>query len=451
MRISGISEGELDGRTGWFIELRWLAIAGVATIITVAVYLLAVNLPLLPLYGGTVLLFLCNCIFLLYNNSLKKEERGPRWIKKINLFANVQVLTDLVILTYFLHFSGSLENPFVFYFVFHMVIASILLSNRAAYLHATLAGLLLGLVVSGEYFGVLQHYHLSGFSSAEHFYGKKYLAGYYFVLCSTLYITVFMATSIVNRLREGESRLAEQDGLKSRYVLTVSHELKSSISTIQSCLKVVLDGLTGPVSEKSREFISRAETRSRSMLIFVKDLLDLSSIRAEKDMQRNAVSFFDITGRAVDQLRPRLNEKKIDFRVETKLQVPVVFVNEEAIERVVVNLIENALRYTPACGKISIILVNSGGFIEMEVSDNGIGIAEEDLMHLFEDFYRAKNARAMEKDGTGLGLSIVKQILESHSGKIWVESQLGKGSKFIMALPEYVQREQEGQEVKRVK
>ena len=439
MRISGISEKELDVRIKWFIDLRWLAVIGVAAVITGARYLLFIKLPVIPLYSGVGLLFLYNWVFLVYSRKLQMKEQDARWFKKVNIFANLQVFADLLILTYFVHFSGSLENPFVFYFIFHMVIASILLSNKAAYLHATMVMVLLGLVVSGEYFGVLQHYHLNGFVDGELFFQKRYLAGYFFVLCSTLYITIFMATSIVNRLREGEIRLAEQDRLKSLYVRTVSHDLKSSIATIQSCLKVVLNGMTGPVSEKSREFISRAENRSRSMLTFVKDLLDLSSIRADKALLRKKASFPDIVKKAADQLTPRINEKNLILEFKNGLKLATVFVNEEAIERAVINLLENALRYTPSGGKVKIALQNRSGYIELEVSDTGIGIAEEDLACLFQDFYRAKNARAMEKDGTGLGLSIVKQIVESHRGKVWVESQLGKGSKFAFSIPEYGQ------------
>ena len=432
-----ISEKELEKRIKWFIQLRWLAILGVTAVISGAKYILDINLPVIPLYAGVLVLFICNGAYSLYGNKLKLQIHDRLWFKKVDIFANFQVMADLLILTYFVHYSGSLENPFVFYFVFHMVIASILLSNRAAFLHATLVAVLLGFTVLGEYTGFLRHYHLDGFLSGELFYNKIYLIGSYIVLSSTIYITIFMTTSIVNRLREGEHALAEQSRLKSRYVLTVAHELRSSISTIQSCLKVVLDGITGPVSEKSREFVGRANNRSISMLSFVNDLLDLSGIRAEKILRRSAVSFGDIVERAVERVLPGIKEKNLVFQLKNDLKTEAVFVNEEEVERAVINLVENALRYTPSGGELKVHLENKNGYIETEISDTGIGVAEEDIGHLFEDFYRAKNARAVKKDGTGLGLPIVKQIIEAHSGKIWVESRLGKGSKFAFSIPEY--------------
>lgn len=433
---------ELEERVKWFIDLRWVAAFSLFLVISGAGFVLHIDLAILPLYAGGFLLLLCNMVFLSYYNVIISKEHTASWHKKIYYFANAQVLLDLIILTYFIHFSGGIENPFVFYFVFHMVIASILLSNLSAYVHATFVVFILGITTAGEFFGVLNHYHLNGFLSGELFFNWKYTLGNFAVIASTLYMTVFMTTSVVNNLREEEKKLAdankllaEQDRLKSQYVLTVSHDLRSSISTIESCVNLVLQGLTGPITEKTKEILERAEQRSRNLISFVKDLLDLSSIRADKNMEKSIVSLSEVAGKAVEALRYKMDQKKLKFEMKDSLAGSFALVNLDAMERVFVNLLENAIRYTPSGGRIELKLIKNDDILEVCVKDTGIGIAEEDQRGLFRDFFRAANARMLEKDGTGLGLSIVKHIIESHNGKIWLESRLGIGSSFTFSIP----------------
>lgn len=434
----------------WFISLRWIAVVGLFFVITGTRYILKIELPVFQLYLGNFVLFFYNILFFLYNRKLEiHKDTVSQYFKKANYFAKLQILLDLVTLAYLIHFSGGAENPFIFYFIFHMVVASILLSNKEAYFQSTLAVVFLGLVIMGEYFGVLPHYHLGGFipvSSAESelYLHPRYLLGIFSTFISTLYITVYFATSIVNRLRAEEAelvvankKLEEQDRLKSQYVHMVSHDLQASLSTIQSCLKVVLSGLTGSISEKSREMVARAEQRSRYLLHFVKNLLDLSKIRISKKLEKKNIILSDVIQKVTEQLKPRAAEKGLELSIKNSIGNSSVFVNPDALEQLVVNLIVNAIKYTPWSGKI---IVDCGpstkdGFIQVSIQDTGIGIPEDSLFHIFEDFYRAKNAEQMEKDGTGLGLSIVKQIVGAHKGEIWVESHVGKGSKFFFTLP----------------
>ena len=461
MKLKKISENEIQERLNhfinlrwneklkWFITLRWIAVIGLFIAITATKYIFKIELPLFYLYLGNLGLLFYNILFFFYFQRHKSQKNNNDWFKKTNCFANLQISLDLILLTYLIHFSGGAENPFIFYFVFHMVIASILLSNRAAYLQATLAVILLGAVIAGEYLKVLPHYHLDGFipmlsAGSELCLHPQYLLGVFSVFVSTLYITVYFTTSIVNRLRAEEKELAvanlkleEQDRLKSQYVLTVSHDLQSSLSTIQSCLKVVLSDLTGEISEKSREMISRAEQRSRYLLHFVKGLLDLSKMRADKELDKKPISLSETITKVIEQLKPRMEEKELSLTVENSVSGTLISANPDAMEQLFTNLISNAIRYTPWGGKITVgcQLSTVNGFIQVSVEDTGIGIPQEDLPHIFEDFYRAKNAQALEKDGTGLGLSIVKQIINSHGGEIWLESQVGKGSRVTFTLP----------------
>ena len=197
---------------------------------------------------------------------------------------------------------------------------------------------------------------------------------------------------------------------------------------------MVLDGNTGAVSEKTNELIARAEKRSELLIKFVKDLLNLSSIRARGKLERQVISLKNTCERIIDQNRILANEKKLTLKVNMNRQF-WISVNATAVEELLSNLIGNAIRYTPEGGKITLSAKSVDSEIQVAVSDTGIGIPEEDQSKIFQDFYRAKNARFFEKSGTGLGLSIAKQIVIGHGGKIWVESSIGRGTTFYFTLP----------------
>jgi two-component system sensor histidine kinase VicK len=264
------------------------------------------------------------------------------------------------------------------------------------------------------------------------------------VLASTLFIAVYMATVIVNKLRERDRQLeesnrmlAEQDRMKSRYVMTVSHDLQGSLAAIQSYLKLLSGGYTGPVPEKSMEIIQRAERRFDFLLKFVQQLLDLSQMRVERKLRPEPVSLTEIIDKEVKALNSWMIEKQIEFRLECNTSEETVFGDILAMEQLFGNLLSNAVKYSRCRGSI-VLTINEAEdpqAIEIAVSDTGIGIPAENLGNVFEDFFRAENAKETEEQGTGLGLSIVKRIVETHKGRIRVESELHKGTRFIFTLP----------------
>lgn len=426
----------------WLIKLRWIAVFGTFLIISGVQFVLGIELPLFPLYAGVLVLLICNSVFFQYNQKLKAQIEEESWLKKANRFANVQISLDLGLLIYLIYFSGSMENPFIFYFIFHMVIASILLSNKAAYLQASLAVTLLIIMSLGEYFGYLPHYHLNGFIEQELYNRSYYLAGIFFAFISTIYLTVYMATFIVNQLREREEelvvlneQLAKQDRVKSQYVATISHDLVASLSTQRNYLEALLDGLAGPFPEKARKVLVKVTQRTSNLLSFVSDLLDLSRIRTSREFTKESFSLVEAVNKIVDHLKPEIEDKNLSIDLQFPQNDAQVYANYNSIEEVLINLIKNAIRYTPSSGSIGIKITElKPECFHVTVWDTGIGIPEEDLDKIFNEFYRSKNAAQMVKDGTGLGLPIVKEIIEAHNGDIWVESQLGKGSKFTFSI-----------------
>lgn len=238
-----------------------------------------------------------------------------------------------------------------------MVIASILLSNKAAYLQATLVVFLFGISTGGESLGLLPHYHLNGLIPAERCYlDLNYFIWIYVAFSSTLYIIVYLTTTIVNKLRKREYELEAADKVKSQYVQSVAHDIKGSLSAIQSCLKVVLTGLTGPVSEKSGEMIARSERRSMSLLNFLDDLLALSKMRVTDKMEKKRVLLSELVKRVVEQLNPEIIEKGLIIIVGNIVSNSFIHANPLAIEQLFANILMNAVQYTPKGGDAHLFL-----------------------------------------------------------------------------------------------
>ena len=440
MTKPSITENELKKRIKWFIKLRWFAVIGLFIVITLSYFLLKIDIQLYSLYIVNGILLLYNTIFY-----LSYKRKIELLVKNFNSVANLQISLDLIILTVLLYFSGDLENPFISFYIFHMVIASILLTNRAAFLQATLATILLGMLSFLIYFNIIPHYHLGnvipvGFCSQT----QIYFLSKFLVLAITLYITVYMSTTIVNKLREREEEIEEanialkkQDKLKSEYVLKVSHDLKGSLSAIQSYLKVILEGYAGKVSDEAKEMIGKAEKRCFSLIDFVDDLLNLSRIRASINPAKEDISIKEMVEKVSQNLASPIEKKKINLSIKGFKNNFFVNANHRELESVFMNLLENAIKYSPTEGKIEINCKRkrNSNLVQISVSDTGIGIPDEDLPNIFNDFFRAENAKKFDIDGTGLGLSIVKQIINSMGFDITVKSQVDKGTVFIFDLP----------------
>jgi signal transduction histidine kinase len=247
----------------------------------------------------------------------------------------------------------------------------------------------------------------------------------------------------VKKLRQRERELevsnrllAEQDKMKSQYVLIVSHDIQSSLSAIDSCLQTVLQGFTDPIGERTRDMVQRANIRTRHLLRFVRDLLDISRMRTESEVPKEQVNLVEVIEKEVELFQQQSRDRRIALDFENRAGKVILQANRFSMEQLFNNLLSNALRYTPEGGSVSVILqpTNQKNVVEARIVDSGIGIDPENIPYIFDDFYRAGNAKAFTENGTGLGLAIVKRIVELHNGTIRVESGVNRGTTFIFTL-----------------
>lgn len=442
-------------RAYWLIRLRWVAIAALAVATFFSGRFLHVSLAASSLY-------ILAAVLLVYNSSQYVMLR--LWIRAavpgtataspgravagspaaapVDRLITFQISTDLLILTTILHFSGGIENPFAFFFVFHMIIASILCSRLQSYLQASLAVLLFGVLVILEAIGVLPHYPLVGFAGHGLYGSGTYVFGFLFVFSVTLYLVVYMTSSISELLRRQQedteranARLQEQDQLKNEYVLRVTHDIKGHLAAIQSCLDVLLNGLLGTLNDKQRDFAERAHRRTEKCLLFVMALLKLTRMKLSGGIQTEPFSLrqaiFDALGLAGNRAR----DKGVTLSHQVDASIEEIRGEAVLIEETITNILYNAVKYTPAGGKVSLEVKDDGASIRVSVSDTGIGVPPEAMPHIFEEFYRADNARAIERDGTGLGLAFARQVIERHGGRIWAQNNPTAGATFTFTLP----------------
>jgi len=244
-------------------------------------------------------------------------------------------------------------------------------------------------------------------------------------------------------LREANIQLKEKDRIKDEYVSRVTHDIKGHLAAITSCLYIAADESTSPLSEKQSNFVNRAVRRTAQLTDFVKELLNLTQIRLSGRLKMEAFSLPDTISKALASVATKAKEKSITVTSNVEPSLGQIVGDEFSINEMITNLLFNAVKYTPENKTVHLEAkdlpasskADQDGSVRIDIADTGIGIPAGEVGNVFNEFFRATNARKSEKDGTGLGLSIVKQIVERHGGKISVQSQEGQGTTFTVTLP----------------
>jgi signal transduction histidine kinase len=636
---------ELDAQLAWQVRLRWFSTIGILEIrlrwvaaigvlagTWIASFALNVRLETWPLYAIGVCMLVYNAALRTYldrrfayprrasgydYDSLLRfywrglEREGASEAAGFDRFVRVQLSLDWLAMILLVHFTGGVTSPLLFYFVFHLIVASILLSRQVCYFFATVAALAVGGLALLEYSGVIPAVSL-GFGSEPLQQNGAYIAGVFLFFTSSLYLSVYLTTTLTRNLRQRDEellRLQQQlseayqliqtlysvtkaasstlrldevlqvitqsaakamqvkagaimlvgesaslvdtiaasglseaylnmgpidveknhyiaqtlsssqptivantskedrlqypeatraegiasilcvpliirsraegvicvfggkpnqflssdaeflsalasagataidnarayealemaDRAKSDFVRMVTHEFRSPLSAVQSMMRLLELGIVGPLTEKQKDLVERAQRRISALLSMVGDLLELAAGKMEMlQSAKTTVNLGEIIVKISELMQPRAEEKGIVYRLEMAEEPLVLDGFADGLERVVMNLANNAVKYTPEGGSVTVKAWREGDQIRLAVSDTGIGIPEEALPRIFTEFYRAKNAKAMEVEGTGLGLVIAKDVVEQHGGQISVDSVVGKGTTFNVSLP----------------
>jgi len=442
-----------------FVALRWLAIIAIIIATLVASKAFHIGFPTLPVYIICAFMALYNLFMLIMTRSLKELKTGFV-VQRARAYGNLHILLDMVTLTAVLHFTGGIENPFIFLFVLHIIAVGIVLPYRSVYLLATEAILLVGLLVGLEYSGIIPHVNLEGFAPPEGWKDASRIGAVIVALAALLFSSAYMTTAISGELRKRqrqivelgeqllEKRTRELEQISSevakleeerrhfvRFLGVVAHDLQSPLVATQSFISYILDGFTGQITDGQKDLLERGVRRIDGLLTLITDLLDIPRIETGQiTREMREISLNEVVKRSLDGLDNVAQQKGLTLKVEMPESSPKINGANRRLQQVVTNLVSNAINYTNE-GMVLVRVTDNNNDVRVEVTDSGIGILPEDLPRLFNDFFRGSNVGSK---GTGLGLSISKRIVEAHGGRIWAESpdpETEKGSRFTFTLP----------------
>lgn len=594
----------------WLCKLRWIAGAGVILATWLARFGLGLKLAVGPLTLIGVGILGYNVLFVHWLNRLTCDLSGANIRARAQ--SRAQIAADWIAITLLIHYSGGIESPAILYFFFHIILATILLSEREAYLFAGLAIVLTVSLAGLEYMGWIPHIPIAGLLPVKLYDQSLYVNSALFFFASAVMGSVYLATRTTSRLRKREDEivalgrdrqyayerlhtlyesaqavnstlelqevlnrlthsttevmgvkactirlleaggqslclastyglrdayfqkgclLVEQNPLvrevlagrvvavddialdtrlqypsealaegihamltaplighsgplgiirvycesvhcfseddkqylatvanhgsiaienalaytalqnideaKRKFILTVTHELRSPVGVVRSLLRTLTGGYAGALTEIQADMLARALRRTDFLQTLIDDLLDLAAGKAglRMDEPPQPVDLVPVVTQVVERYTIPANENHIALTLETSTAPLTAMGIGGQFDRAFNNLVANAIKYTPDGGRVTVSLQAVGGQAQLTVSDTGIGIPEEVQVHLFEEFYRAPNAKAQVKEGTGLGLVITKDILTRYGCMIRLKSTLNQGTTFTVTCP----------------
>ena len=417
----------LSNPVEWLIRLRWFACAGVVVIIWMSSSVFEIVAGPMPLYVvATAMVF--------YNSLLKLSERR-RGRSQTSFSRNIvlQMVMDQISLTLLLYFSSLPHNPFIFYFVFHMIIATLLLHGRAPYCLAALASLLVGGVLVLEYLDRIPVYRLRFAGAAMAItMDRLYLAGFFLAFSSTLWVTVYFTSAVHRYMHRAQAMVRQKEKMLGigQLVASIAHQICNPLDGIQNCLSTIGKSVEGDEHlthyvRLMTEALDRIERTAKR----VQSIARPRGLRLQgTDVNKAVTTTVELIGQS--------NEFGVSIVTEFG-QIPLVMGDPYTLQEVIFNLCTNALAAMPNGGTLTIRTYLSedevSGHLQnatIEVTDTGTGIREGIVDKIFEPFFTTR----ADAGGTGLGLGLCRMLILEMGGGIEVESEVGKGTTFRIIL-----------------
>lgn len=413
----------------WLVSLRWVACVHVFAVIWLFSSLLGIIAHPLPLYSVAASIAAYNLGFFLVHRSWGFWDGG-----KTEQSIFLQILLDLVALTLLLYFSDLSRNPFLFFFVFHMIIAGMYLRGLAPYFFAGFSSLMVGAVMLLEYLGWIPVFplRLPRYPQGPPPLDELYLAGAFLAFASALFITVYFTTSIRRYVDRAHATIRQKEKMVGigQLVAGFAHQIANPLDGMQNCLQRIGEAVKG--DPRLTEYV-------RLMADALKRIENTAK-RAQAFAQPRGITLqsTDVNGAIESTLAVLGPNHHKDVRIETDLRpVPPVEGDPYTLQEVLFNLCTNALAAMPEGGILSIRSYPLGrkdddqmDSVAIDVSDTGVGIARGQLERIFEPFYTTRP----DAGGTGLGLSLCRMLISEMGGRIEVRSALGHGTTFTVIL-----------------
>ena len=442
-RFATLPDALLARNVAWFCRLRWIVILVLAAFGALGFFpALCARLGMHDRTGwalaAAAALVVENLVFLLYARSDRPASAY------LNLWC--QIVFDLVVLTAVVHFTGSLETPIAFAYLFHIVLACIFFSRPDSLTVTVLAGVLYSACVTAEVVGFLSSAGIYADRSLRRQFEESPGLDAVHVVSSVCFwfVVWFLASFLSAMVRQRDSQLAETNRRlietqreRSRHMLRTTHELKAPFAAIHANAQLLLGGYCGVMPEEALDVLHRIAARCRRLSDEIKEMLQLANLRSETTRESQEWTAHDskeLLDWCIGQVIQVAQERRV--RIESDIRsVPVVGV-EDHLKMVFMNLITNAVVYSRPGGAVHVRCTPApDGQAVVQIEDHGIGIHPAKLPKIFDEYYRTDEAARHNTESTGLGLAIVKHVAEEHAIRVQVQSAPDVGTKFTLTFP----------------
>ena len=445
-------------RNGWLVRLRWFIVVAVFAILALEEWRIPQASRPFQIPVTIACLGVVNLLWSALGRRLLREfddhkSSGGAGVVGVVVLTNAQMAVDIVALTVILRFSGGVENPMAIFYLFHVVIAALLLRPLNALLQGSWALLLFAAISVGECAGWISHSYpfLATVEDGSLRGNWLYVLSGIGVLAAGLFGTLYFTQQISGRLDEQERHLFDTNQAlrrsqaelrtlqerRSRFMQTAAHQLKSPMAGIKTLVDLIRDGVATGASVQ--DLCDRIGRRCRDGITQVTELLTLARIQdADPTLQKDASSdVFKVVETLCRKLEPAADGKNValSFHGQPSLLPLNVGLHENDLSDCLSNLIENGIKYTPKGGRVDATVSVDGDQARVDVVDTGMGMSPETQASMFDAHRRGNEALSAGIPGSGLGLAIVQEVVEHVGARIEVSSVVGEGSTFTIWFP----------------
>ncbi len=436
----------LKRRNLWLIYLRYVVVVMLLGLILLGEIIPSLHIEALPIgiLSGAILLY--NLIFHRTHPSLPEGYAPFNGLH----YALLQMCCDIIALLSLNYLTGGVESPFFYFFIFHVIIGSLILPRHVVsmLIFFTVAVITTGAIL--ELKGSIAHFAVDGYFAAPQYTSEFYVITHITLLALILLVSNYLANSISKELYLRERsltiayrKLEEAEKAKSRYVMSVVHDLKTPIAAAMTYLNMILDGSLGRVPDAFERPLERSRIRLNNAIAIVNDILQLTQLKLAEKPEISQVNLTELIDEIYQEMRILFVAKKIRFSTWVNSEKDIFIEGERKLLKLALaNLISNTHKYTERDGRVEIHIQREGESVIIEIADNGIGIPLDEQKKIFQDFYRSSVSRQKGIEGTGLGMSVVMHIIRQFNGRIEVHSpsQLAdgperQGTEFRISLP----------------
>ncbi len=435
-------------RNLWFIRLRYAIVGMLSLFLLITTTIFKINYSEIQLSAGVSIIasiLFCNAVL----HRLRKyvlldlARFNPLYISLL------QMILDLIALLMLVYFTGGIESPLYMFFVFLVIIGSLILPGTLVYTISAVFVLLFVLLTVLEHYQLIAHHPINGLVNFPLYNNPYYAGAFLFTFALMIFLSVYLANGMARQLYKREKDLVDSmkkintaEKEKQKYIMGIVHELKTPIVAVASYIDIILQKFLGPIDETIEEKLVRAKNRTDEGIQMINDVLNVSKLTLYDQFDEEEIDISEIVSGVVKRRKASADAHLIKLSLSDVRDKKEYFNGDKFLLDIAFsNLIGNSIKYGVDGGHVEVTINSDTNNLIIEVCDDGVGIPENEIPKIFNDFYRASNVKKIIAEGSGLGLSVVKRIVVRHGGTIKAKSpsRLAKkdypGTCFTIELP----------------